>query len=165
MSQNPRILVVYYSFEGNTRLIAQAIAAATGAETLELTPRKEIATHGFMKFFWGGRQAVMKIQPELEPFEVDPKIYDLLFIGTPVWAFTYALPLRAFFSKCCLAGKKVAFFCCNDGGKGKTFENFRKALNGNEILGEIEFVAPLKRNREQAVSRAKEWASQIVGKA
>ncbi len=48
-------LVIFYSFEGNTKLIAENIAQAIGADLLELKPKKKMKSKGFMKFVWGGQ--------------------------------------------------------------------------------------------------------------
>lgn len=42
-------LVVFYSFEGNTKFLAEAIANEIKADILELKPKKEIKTKGFFK--------------------------------------------------------------------------------------------------------------------
>ena len=42
-------LVVYYSYEGNTRFIAAAIKEAIDADFIELQPKKESTLKGFMK--------------------------------------------------------------------------------------------------------------------
>lgn len=151
-------LVIYYSLEGNTRLIAQTISQATGADLLELQPKKELNPKGFLKYFLGGKQVKRKEKPELLPLAKNPQDYDLLFIGAPVWAWSYAAPLNTFFSDIKLQNKKIALFCCHGGQKGKTFENMRTALAGNEILGEKDFLNPLKREQEKAVAAAKEWS-------
>ena len=39
----------------------------------------------------------MKAMPELLPIEKNPQNYDILFIGTPVWASAYAPSLNTFF--------------------------------------------------------------------
>ena len=52
-------IVVYYSLEGNTAYAAEKIAAALGAKTLRLQPKKAYPDSGFRKFFWGGKSAVM----------------------------------------------------------------------------------------------------------
>ncbi len=162
MATNVKVLVVYYSLEGNTRFIAQAIAKATEGTLLELKPQEEIKASGFMKYFWGGRQVMMKKTPELLPFILNPLDYDLLFIGTPVWAFTYAPVLNSFFKNFKLSGKKIALFCCNEGGGGKTFENMKVAVAGNEVLGTMEFIAPLKKNPAENELKAKQWAEKII---
>ena len=118
-----------------------------------------------MKYFWGGRQVVSKIKPELLPFDKQPQDYDLLFIGTPVWAWRYAPPLATFFSSISLKGKKIALFCCHGGGKGKTLDKMKDQLLDNEIIGEIDFFEPLTQNKEGNVKRAKKWAQQIIERA
>jgi len=155
-------LVVYYSFEGNTRLIAENIARTIEADILELKPKKEIKSKGFLKYLWGGRQVITEIKPGLSPLDKDPKEYDILFIGTPVWAWTYTPPLNTFFSSQSLSNKKIALFCCHGGSKGKIFGKMKKALKNNQILGQIDFQDPLKRNTDMKIKKAKEWANKII---
>ncbi len=157
-------LVVFYSFDGNTRLIAQKVAETAEADLLELKPKKEIKTHGFMKFLWGGRQVVLKKKPKLHPFDKNPEEYDLLFIGTPVWAWSYTPPLGTFFSTVDLSGKKIALFYCHGGQMGQTQEKMKEQLTGNEIIGAIDFLEPLKKKREESVKRAREWVEEILAK-
>ena len=160
-----KALIVYYSFEGNTRFLAERMAETTGAESLELKPVREIQSKGFMKFIWGGKQVVSRKCPELQPLDKNPADYDLLFVGTPVWAFTYAPPLRTFFSQVELSGKKIALFCSCGGGAGKTPKRMAGALAGNELLGEICFVEPLRSGTEAKGQQAREWAEQMAKQA
>ena len=157
-----RMIVVFYSFEGNTKLIAENIAGTISADILELKPKKEIRSKGFMKYFRGVKAVITRAMPELSPIQRDLQDYDILFIGTPVWAGTYAPPLNAFFSTLSVSNKKIALFCCHGGGKGKIFEKMQKALKGNQILSEIDFRDPLKKNTDTNIQRAKEWAKDII---
>jgi flavodoxin len=156
-------LVVYYSLEGNTRYIAENIASETGAEILELKPLSEIKSSGFSKYLWGGRQVVMGKKPDLQSISIDPGDYDTIFIGTPVWAFSFSPAINTFLSRFKISGKRVALFCCNGGSKGKTFASMREQLQGNEIVGEIEFVEPVKGIEEKAAT-ARQWAAEMVRK-
>lgn len=160
-----KMLVVYYSLEGNTRLIAESIAGAVNADILELKPKADIKAKGFMKYLWGGKEVVGQKEPELYAFDKNPQEYDLIFIGTPVWAWTYTPALRSFFSHCKLTGRKIALFCCHEGQKGKTFEKMAKALQDNNIIGEADFEAPLKNDLRYSTNRAREWAKEILVKA
>ncbi len=155
-------IVVFYSFEGNTRLIAENISKAVAADLLELKPKKEMKSKGFMKYVWGGKAAMMKTRPALFPFDKDIQKYDVLFIGTPVWAWTYAPPLNTFFSTHSLANKKIALFCCHGGGKGKIFDSMEEILKGNKIVGKIDFQEPLKKNTDANIKKAKKWAENII---
>jgi flavodoxin len=155
-------LVIYYSFDGNTRLIAEKIAAVIDAEIMELKTRTELAPKGLMKFFIGGKAAVKQERPPLLPLEKDVRQYDVIFIGTPVWAFTYTPPLRTFFAENELSGKNIALFCCHGGGKGKVFTAMKEALSGNRFLGEMDFKEPLRYETDLNVLKAKDWAVNIL---
>ena len=115
-----KILIVYYSLTGNTRFIAETIKDILKADIQEIKPIKDVKPKGAMKFFWGGYKATMKKKPELEPIEKDPKDYDVIIIGTPVWVWTIAPPIRSFLSEYDLSNKKVGFLCCHAGSPGGT---------------------------------------------
>jgi len=161
MNYTPKTLIIFYSFEGSTRFVSDAIAQEIKADILELKVRDEIKTKGFMKYFWGGRQVFQKKSPELLPFDRDPDSYELIFIGTPVWAFTYAPALRTFFNKIKLKDKKIALFCCHEIGQAKAIENMKKELEGNDIISENDFVNVLKTPRQNSLD-AKLWAGNIA---
>lgn len=156
-----KTFVVYYSFEGNTKLIAETIAKTLGADVLGLETRSELVkTHGFMKYFWGGKSVVFKEKPELKTLEVNLDDFDLIFIGTPVWALTFAPPIRSLFEKKIIKNKKVALFCTHEGSFKNVLKNMENALIGNEIISEIDFMN-VKKNPEENTKKAIEWANHI----
>lgn len=157
-----KILVVYYSFEGNTQLIGNTIASTVGADTLVLRPANEIKTKGFMKYVWGGTQVVMGKSPKLEPYKVNPQDYDVIFIGTPVWAWTYAPPLNTFLKESCILRKKIALFSCHGGQNGKTFEKMKEALARNEFIGQHDFFEPLLKDTDKNIEKAKNWSKEMI---
>ncbi len=157
-----KTLIVYYSFEGNTRFVAEKMATAVEAQRLDLKLEKELKTHSFVKYLWGGQQVMMKKRPALQPFELDVQDYDLVLLGTPVWAGTYAPALATFFDTVSFSGKRVGLFCCYAGSAGKTFDRMIGQLEGNTILGQISFRDPLKHDTEGSGSRAAEWAGEMV---
>ena len=149
-------LVVFYSFDGNTKFIAHTIAKQVGADVLELKTKEDNVPKDFTKHFWGGKMVVMKEKPALVKFDKNPADYDVIFLGTPVWAFNYSPPFRTFFSKVEIRDKKVALFCCSGGMRGSTFENMKRSLGFNDYIGEIEFKDPLK-DGENSQTKAKWW--------
>jgi len=160
-----RTLVIYYSLEGNTKFIAQTITGIIDADILELKPKIDIQKYGFMKYFWGGKQVVMKEKPELWPFDKRPQEYDLLFIGTPVWNGSHAPALNTFFTQANLKNKKIALFCCHSGdsrGERNTLIKMKESLLGNEIVGEIGFTEPLKKDKDDNANKARTWANNII---
>jgi len=156
-----KTLIIYYSLTGNTKFIAETMAKKINADLLELFPEKNVKTEGFMKYVWGGRQVMMKIAPKLLPFDKNPNDYDFIIIGTPVWAWNFAPALRSFFIQTKLKNKKVALFCCHGGQMGKTLDNMKRELAGNEILGAIDFFEPLKNNPSECLKRVTEWIKNL----
>lgn len=160
----PKSLVIYYSLEGNTRLIAKAVAETLQAKLLELQPVKSIPNKGLFKFFWGGKQVMMKERPELQPFTINPAEYELIVLGTPVWASSYVPAFRTLLAQSPLKGKQIALFCCYAGNAGKTFEALKAELPGNTFLGDIGFLNPGK-TPDISGKTAKDWANSILEKA
>ncbi len=78
------ILIIHYSFKGNTAFIAQTIAAHLKGDIIRLKPVKEMTSTGFSKYLWGSKQVIMKERPKLEPFNQDYGKYDYVFVGSPV---------------------------------------------------------------------------------
>jgi len=159
-----KILIVYYSLTGNTQFIAETIRDTIKADILELKPVKELNPSSSMKYMWGGFQATMKKKPELNEIDKNPLDYDLLFLGTPVWAWTYSPPLRSFLSMYDLSGKKIAIWTCSAGEPGKGLERFSNALKDTEIIGKIGFREPLNNNPEEAKEKAISWVNEIMKK-
>jgi flavodoxin len=162
-----KTLIVFYSLTGNVKKIAAAIATATGGDLLEIKTKKEIPTSGFGKYFWGGKQVMRKEMPELLPFGKNPNDYDLIFIGTPVWAGNFAPAIRSFLASAKLQNKKIALFCSHGGDSaGSTFVNLAKELADNEIIDKINFQmgkvtpAQLQDIQQKTVS----WAKNIAVK-
>ena len=163
-SSGKKALVVYFSLEGNTRFVAETIAGLAKADILELTPITNISK-GFTKYLWGGRMAMMKTEPELKPYDINPKDYDLLFIGSPIWAWTFSPPIRTFLAKSKLRKKKVALFITHGGGPKEAMTKFKAALEGNKILGEIDFFEPEGQNtQKEAKVKLKKWVGKMLEK-
>ena len=131
-------LIVFYSLDGFTKHIAKIIAHKIDGELLELHPKKAIS-RGFMKYVRGGKQVIMKETPELKTYHIDLKNHDTIYIGTPVWAFTFTPAIRSFIKETHLQGKKIVLFCTHEGGPKKTLENLEEALPGNTILSKKDF--------------------------
>lgn len=111
-------IVVYYSLTGNTDWVAEEIAQQTGSDLLRINPVKAFPDKGFRKFFWGGKSAVMQEKPALEPYEFDADKYDVIILGTPVWASNITPPIRSFINDnlASLKDKKISVFVCYSGG-------------------------------------------------
>ncbi|HNX81139.1 MAG TPA: flavodoxin [Candidatus Omnitrophota bacterium] len=130
-----KILVVYYSRTGLTRTIGQAIAERLGADTEEIIDCAD--RKGFAGFLRAGKEAFDKIPAQINSPHKDPASYDLVIIGTPVWAFTMSCAVRAYIevnkSRC----KARAFFCTTGGCSGEKTLREMAGLAGASALAEL----------------------------
>ncbi len=148
--------IVYYSYEGATALVAEWIAKEVHADLFPLKPIKEPIIRGFGKYVWGGGMVMMKQKPKLEPLGLDCQAVDVIWIGTPVWAWTFTPPIRTFLDECTIKGKKVMLFCTHDGQPGKTLEHMARHLSlSNDLLGATSFQNV--KQREDAQREVLEW--------
>lgn len=153
-----KTLVVYFSFEGNTKLIAEKIAETLNADIMELQTSKNYPTGGLQKYLWGGRSVIFGEKPELVNKSIDLKQYEAILMGMPVWAGSFAPPVKSFISQYAIQGKRVGLFACHGGGGArKCFTKLKKELSGNEFIGEIDFVEP-KKSPEANLTKAVKWA-------
>ncbi len=135
-----KTVVVYYSMDGNTAMTAEKIGKGLDADLIEVRPVKAFPDKGLKKFLRGGKSAVMAETPALQPYTFQADRYDQVIIGFPVWAGTFAPPIRSFVTENLesLRGKQLAAFACQ-GGSGAD-RAFGKLL---ELLGKDCFRATL----------------------
>jgi flavodoxin len=145
-----KAVVVYYSLDGNTELIADMISKEVGADKIKLQPEKEIAKEGFKKFFWGGKSVVFKEKPTLLNKNLNLDAYDTVIIGTPIWAGSFTPAILSFVSQVSLKGKKLHLFaCCSGGDTGKCFTKLKEMLQDSTIISTARFVDPIKDEKQK----------------
>jgi len=110
-----RKLIIYYSRSNATRTLAAELVQALGADVIALQePRSRAGVAGFMRSLWDASRGVL---PPIAPLHVDPSHYDLILLGTPVWAGRAACPMRRFLCDAAHRLPPTAYFCTY-GGRG-----------------------------------------------
>jgi flavodoxin len=110
-----KTLVVFYSRSGTTRRIAQALSWALTCDLEEITEPKPRT--GFLGYVRSLLEARRKCPSVIAPIKHDVSSYDLVVVGTPVWAWSLSSPVRAYLMATANHLPEVAFFCTL-GGKG-----------------------------------------------
>lgn len=128
-----KILVVYYSRDGHTKTVAQEIATSLSADIEEV--RELTSRAGIKGWLLAGKDATLKKIVPIEESTIDPTIYDLIIIGTPIWAFTMSCGIRAWLDKHCKNLKQVIFFATM-GSKGdkRAFADMEKLCGKSALL-------------------------------
>jgi len=103
-----KTLVVYYSRIGNARFVAQTIAAEVGADIEEVMNQKKRS--GPTGFFTGDSDAIRGKETKISPTTKGPTEYDLIIVGTPVWASRPTPAITTSLKNNDLSTKKVSLF-------------------------------------------------------
>jgi len=155
-----KTLIVYYSFEGNTRYAARLLAEKLEADTLELEPVKDYPRGNASKYVFGGVAASLSTAPKLKPYACDPEKYDLVILGSPVWASRVAPPMNTFLKSNDLRQSRVAAFaCCAGGSTEQLFAALEKMVGG--LIAKASFLNPAS-HREAAEKEAARFAAALL---
>ncbi|WP_332745807.1 flavodoxin family protein [Hydrogenophaga sp.] len=130
-----RILVVYYSRNGHTEFVARQIAARCHAdlERVEYRHRRQ----GVIGYLRSAAEAVLGLRPAIERMQRRPADYDLVIVGTPVWCWNVASPLRTWLQRHHGALDNVAVFCtCAGSGHAKALDDL-EGLCGHRALARL----------------------------
>lgn len=110
-----RILIVYFSRTGYTQRVAESLAQMLDAQLEPITePRSR---RGFFGYIRSAREAMRRRDVDLAALAADPGDFDLVLIGTPVWASHPSSPARTLAMRWQGRVKRVALFCTL-GGSG-----------------------------------------------
>lgn len=122
-----KILVVYFSRTGHTRRLAIRLARELGAATAAITePRSRRGLLGYQRSLY---EATFRCEPEIDPLPRQPRDYDLVLIGTPVWGWQLASPVRSFAHRFARTIRRTAFFCTMGGsGDRRAFAELERVL-------------------------------------
>lgn len=127
-----KTLLVYYSRTGMTKKIAKMIQSKINCDIEEITDNNKYS--GKLGFLKGGMNASMGRTSKINSITKNPSDYDLIIIGTPVWASNIATPIYTYLMKYNKEFKKIASFCtCMSNGYEKTLENISKLTGKKQI--------------------------------
>lgn len=108
-------LVVYYSRTGNTEKVGEKLAKKIGADTERIIDKKNRKTP-LIGFILAGYHALKEKETEISEINHDPSDYDLVVVGTPVWAGAITPAVRTYLNMFREKLPKVAFYCTSGGG-------------------------------------------------
>lgn len=127
-----KALVVYYSRSGNTREVAQSIAQEIPGDIEEIHDTQKRS--GIIGWIKSGYQANRGKLTTLKPLEKDPSEYDLVIIGTPIWAGYPSVPVKTYLIENKDKFKNVAFFATYNGaGFPKAVKTMTKIVGKDPV--------------------------------
>ena len=151
-----RVLVVYFSYSGTTKKIANMIAELTNGEEHELVPEKQYDASRGALIKEAGQEIKNGFCPKLLSGDVAAEEYDCIFVGSPNWMGTFAPPVLTFLRNANLKQKRVALFCTHGGGGFGNMEgDMAKECAGAVLLPGGAFTA------QTTLEQVKAWLEEI----
>jgi hypothetical protein len=97
-------------------------------------------------------ESVRKMTPQIMPLAHDPSHYDIIILGTPIWASNMSSPVRAFLAEYENKIAQIALFCTGDGVEPEKVFNPISELLGKTPKATLGLVGP---DREEEVASLK----------
>ncbi len=141
-----------------TKFIAETIAAELGSDVEEVVDLKNRA--GKIGWMEATQDASREKETQIAPTNKNPNDYDLLIIGTPVWAFTLTPAIRTYLEKNDLSEKKVALFFTLGIRLGQTIEKTKSLMPNSKFAGELA-VTTSTQNNEDIKKKVVAWCSTL----
>ena len=154
MSKN---LVLYFSVYGTAKRVAEEIARQTGADIQEivpLVPYDSDRNHYNALARLAKREHDEDMRPAIKnPIRLDG--YDNIFIGYPMWWYTFPMILYTLFDQYDFSGRTIIPFNTHMGsGDGGTYQTIRKLEpNARVLTGLPVEMRDAERGAEAAVRR------------
>ncbi len=128
-----KILITFYSRTGITRKTAEDMAElmwqkGNEVELEELIDHKDRS--GKIGYAVAGKDALMGKQTEIDEIKHSPEDYQIVILGTPVWAGTIAPAVRTYLDRYGNDIQTVSFFCTHGGGGASKTFNVMQKLTG-----------------------------------
>ncbi len=110
-----KALVVWFSRTGTTRKVARTIVERTGWDAEELVEdRSRRGPLGWLRSVYDAKRGV---PARLRPATKDVAAYDLVVVGTPIWAGRVSSPIATYLRAHAAALPRVALFVTFGGSK------------------------------------------------
>jgi flavodoxin len=133
------ISIIYHSYSGNTRGVAERVSAACGGTLVGVT--SDEYSSRIAAYTIGSYRARKGRSDPIEPAVIDVSSADLIVIGTPVWAgrATPAINGAVAALRGC-EGKSAVIFATCGGKEGDTLPALKKSLGDRGVTVKGEFV-------------------------
>lgn len=156
-----KALIVYFSWGGNTRVLAKQMAELVGADLFELVPAEPYTRNRDEIEEVSEREIREGYQPKLAAMPENLEQYDVIYVGSPCWFATIAPPVASFLATADLEGKVVAPFMTHEGSRmGRSIADIKRLAPKARVTEGL----PVYGSRvEQAEAEIKAWLKKIDG--
>ena len=147
-------LVVFYSLSGNTEVVAKTIAKELKADLCRVEEIRK--RNRFLAYLTGSFAAMRDKCSEIKPVALNVRDYDLIFLGSPIWASRPVPAINAFINDTNFKNKKViAFFTMGGSRYVKAINNITVKVEKRSGIITDSFAIRAKKNSDAIVKETK----------
>ena len=148
--------------QGNTHIVAELIASATGGTLFRIEPATPYPDDYRACTEVAQREKRSKARPALVG-DIAAEEYDVIFLGYPNWWGDLPMCVYTFLEQHDWQGKIIIPFCTHEGSGLSDTENLlRAACRGASVLNGLAVRGSVAQNeREKARKQALEWLKQL----
>ncbi len=117
VSAGNKVLIVFFSWGGNTRGIAHEIQRQTGYDLFEIEPVPAYSDDYNTVLMEAQRDQHAQARPEIAGRVENIDEYDTILLGYPNWWASIPMPIASFLEQYDFAGKRIIPFCSHGGGR------------------------------------------------
>lgn len=157
-----KILTAYFSASGVTAKMAERLADMTGSDLYEIKPS---VPYNKRDLDWTDKKSRSSREmsdpnsrPEISGKVADMELYDVIFLGFPIWWYVAPTIIQTFLEEYDMSGKKIILFATSGGsGFGKTAEILKKSVSETTEIIEGKIL-----NGRISETELKKWVEGII---
>lgn len=156
-----KIAVVYYSWSGNTKYVAEQIASFFNAKLFEIEPSVPYTKNYGAVVEQAKKELNAKFKPQLKSI---PNLaeFDFVFLGTPNWWGTFASPIRTFLDKCDMSKKTIVPFITHKGSAwGDYLKDLKYVCKNSDIKEGLELWGSSSLKSKKTEQEISKWCNSI----
>lgn len=159
-----RVLVVYFTYGGNTQKLAKEIYDQVGGDFRRIEPVTAYPS-GDAIYDYTEQEQQNDERPAIKDMDIDIESYDTIFIGYPIWWYTYPQIILSFFDTYDMSNKTIVPFVTHGGSSmSGTQEDMRSYLADKNVTV-LEGLAVSRNNIEVDQSEmVSTWLSELGSK-
>jgi Flavodoxins len=156
-------LVVYYSWIGNTEVVAREIHQMVGGDLIKIEEVKQ--RKAGIGFAGAGFSALTGLKSKLKAVDFSLDGYENVFLGAQVWASHSTPAINAFLSKANFKNKNIYLFMtkADDKVPGKVIDSISKRIErkGGKVIDSISITTRIDSiiSPEAAKAQVLDWIS------
>lgn len=155
-----KTLVAYFSASGTTKMVANRLAGAIGADIFEIEPK---IPYSNQDLDWTNKNSRSSLEmndrssrPEVAKKVSNMEQYDKIFVGFPIWWYVAPTIINSFLEQYDLSGKTIVPFATSGGsGMGETNKHLAPSCKGAVLKDGKRFATYVSEEGLKA------WASQF----